>query len=204
MLALRRLPFLLIWLILPPAWALDWRPGDVLLQPVVCGLCQLIEAEERTPFAHMGVIIRGGADPLVAEAWGQVRVVSLRQFLSKGDPTREVWGMRLKEMMTANLELAVIPLKGADYDSAFLWDNLGHDGREAFYCSELVTKLLNPFLQHKIVTKPMHYEEARSSWENYFNGHPPDGLPGNSPGDFQRSNLFRPIAYYRDGLWTSR
>lgn len=178
------------------------RVGDVLLQPLQCYLCGVIEAHEGSSFAHMGVVVRTKPHILIAEALGEVRVVPLREFLAKGDATRALQLRRPLENVGEDLLDLLHPWLGATYDGAFRWDNLGPDGREAFYCSELVTKLLNQRLRHPIPTKRMDYTLNRAVWERYFGGPPPDGLPGNSPGDFERSPLFRDVARYQGGTWS--
>ncbi len=178
------------------------RVGDVLLQPMRCYLCGLIEAHEDSPFAHMGVVVRGGPTPQIAESLGVVRVVSLESFLAKGDLSRAVVVRRPREDVGEDLDELLTPWLGASYDDDFRWDNLGPDGREAFYCSELVTKLLNLRLRTPVPTKIMNYDRNRSLWERYFGGPAPDGLPGNSPGDFGRSPLFRNIGSYQGGVWS--
>jgi len=186
-----------------PALARDasLRVGDVLLQPLQCYLCGLIEAHENSPFAHMGVVVRTRPQILIAEALGEVRVVPLADFLAKGDATRALLARRPFEDVGDDLLELLRPWLGAAYDGAFRWDNLGADGREVFYCSELVTKLLNQRLRDPVPTKRMEYTLNRAVWERYFGGPAPDGLPGNSPGDFERSPLFRDLATYEGGAW---
>ncbi len=202
MLALLPYPLILLTLFLGASRASELRPGDVLLQPRLCYLCRLIERQEGSPYAHMAVVVRGGEDPLVAESLGEVRVLPLGDFLAQSDPARHVLIRRPVEEGPFPLEDAIQPLLGAPYDDVFLWDNYSPDGREALYCSEMVTKLMNPFLREKIPTKTMRYVHDRELWERYFGGLPPDGRPGNSPGDFERSQLFRSIGEYRGGQWS--
>jgi hypothetical protein len=130
-----------------------------------------------------------------------VKVVTLSEFLGKGDKSRPHKLIRSREQATFLLREAIEPIIGAEYDHDFRWDNLGHDGREALYCSELVTKLLNPFLENDIPTKLMDYTQNAEAWSRYFRGNVPQGLPGNSPGDFERSSLFFEVATYQDNQW---
>ena len=186
-------------------WALkglaSLQVGDVILQPLNCRLCRLIEAQEQSTFSHMSVVIKTTPQVLVAEAWGQVRMVPVEDFIKKGDLTRAHSVVRLKERKKMNLELAMKQWLGYPYDDQFLWNNVDELGREPVYCSEFVTKLLNPFLVNKIPTKYMDFSVNREAWWTYFHGDVPDGQPGNSPGDFARSPLFETVGAYKDGAW---
>jgi len=187
------------------AWARtnSLRAGDIILQPLKCYICSMIEQHENSSFSHMGLVVEANAqEVIIAEAWGVVRTIPLNDFLKKGDQTRPHVAIRSKEKGPFLLVEAVAPLLGAEYDHDFRWDNLGKDGREALYCSELITKLMNPFLKRTIPTKLMDYTENAEAWSRYFRGHVPQGLPGNSPGDFERSPLFYPIGSYQDQQWT--
>jgi len=177
------------------------RPGDVILQPMRCYLCRLIEIHEQSSFAHMGVVIEAKDEVWIGESLGVVKLVKLSDFLAKGDQTRPHLILRSKENVKFNLKEAIAPLLGAGYDHDFRWDNLGRDGREALYCSELVAKLMNPFLKTDLPTKIMDYTVNREAWERYFRGNVPDGAPGNSPGDFEKSNQFYRLGTYQDGVW---
>lgn len=183
------------------AHASSLRAGDVILQPLRCYSCSLIEQQEGSDYAHMGLVVRGGASPLIAESLGEVRVVPLSEFLAKGDSSRTHLIRRPRERTTFRLLEAIVPWLGAEFDRAFRWDNLGRDGREAFYCSELVTKLLNQFLKTPMKTKPMDYSENFAGWSAYFNGDVPQGEPGISPADYERSELFTTIGTIKGNAW---
>jgi len=176
--------------------------GDVILQPMRCYLCRLIEQHENSIYSHLGLVVQVSPEVLVAQSLGQVRLSKLSDFLTQADATRPQLLIRLKEQVNADLLADLLPWLGADYDHDFRWDNLGRDGREALYCSELVTKILNPYLTQKIPTKIMRYEQNHEAWERYFRGNIPEGLPGNSPGDFERSRLFEKLATFEDSQWT--
>jgi hypothetical protein len=191
----------LLGLLTIPAIAGPLRPGDVILQPMRCYLCRMIEIHEQSDFSHIGVVIEVGSETWVGESLGAVRMVKLAEFLAKGDLSRAHLILRPRETVTFALKDAIAPLLGAEYDHAFRWDNLGRDGREALYCSELVAKLLNLFLVQDLPTKLMDYTENRESWERYFRGNVPDGLPGNSPADFEKSSQLKRIGTYQDGVW---
>ncbi len=198
---MRALGFLLTFLVLP-VWAMSMRPGDVILQPMRCYLCRLIEMHEESSFSHMGVVVDvEGERVWVAEALGVVRLVELGEFLQKGGSTREHLWLRPRESGPFPLLAAVKPWLGAPYDHEFRWNNVAADGREKLYCSELVAKLLNLFLVDDLPTKTMDYSRHRTEWERYFRGQVPDGLPGNSPADFERSAQFDHLGNYLDGVW---
>lgn len=183
------------------ARASSLRAGDVILQPLRCYSCGLIEQQEGSDYAHMGLVVRGGSAPLVAESLGEVRVVPLAEFLAKGDSRRMHKIRRPRERADFRLLEAIRPWLGAEFDRAFRWDNLGRDGREAFYCSELVTKLLNQFLRTPLAPKPMDFSANLAGWSAYFNGDVPHGEPGVSPADYERSPLFDTIGTIKDGTW---
>lgn len=191
----------LIGLITFSAMAKTLRPGDVILQPMRCYLCRMIEVHEQSIYSHMGVVVEVNSEVWVGESLGAVRLVKLADFLSKGDSTRPHLIIRPKENVPFKLKEAITPLLGSEYDHDFRWDNLGRDGREALYCSELVAKLLNQFLVQNLPTKIMDYSLNREAWERYFGGNVPDGMPGNSPGDFEKSKQFNHLGTYQDGTW---
>lgn len=196
-----KMKLILVSLLLPVLALAELQVGDIILQPLRCKLCRLIEAQERTTFSHMGVVIKLTPEVMVGEAFGNVRMVPLRDFVSKGDLTRPARVIRLKEEVRLSLEKPAQQWLGNPYDDQFLWDNVDQQGREPLYCSEFVTKLLNPFLKKKIPTKAMDFSVDREAWWNYFHGEVPDGQPGNSPGDFDRSPLFKTAGSYLDGTW---
>lgn len=177
------------------------RIGDVLLQPKKCYLCRMIEEHESTSFSHMGVVIKGGQNPQIAEALGDVHVIPLDKFLQQGDLTRAVKVLRLKERAFLPLRDGIMTWLGAEYDRDFQWDNFDEQGRERVYCSEFITKLLNPYLKDQIPTKIMNYDLNREAWWRYFNGRVPDGLPGNSPADFEKSDLFETVGVFQGNKW---
>jgi hypothetical protein len=191
--------FLIAWI--GTLEARELRAGDVLLQPMNCYLCRMIEQHENSIYSHMGLVVKAGASPLVAEASGDVHVLPLDKFLAKGDKARPVLVRRFIEQVEADWQEAVRPYLGAAYDEDFLWDNVDAQGRELLYCSELVTKMFNAYLQTPFPTKIMRYDLNRQQWERYFRRSPPDGLPGNSPGDFEHSPLLESVGTYQDGVW---
>lgn len=168
-----------------------FRTGDVLLQPLNCYLCSMIEDEESSPYSHIGLVIVDENNQVkVIEAYKKVSIVSLAEFLSKTEVGQKTVVIRTREHLNQNnftnqlLDYYFTTFHNRPYDPEFSLDD------EKFYCSELVMKLLNPFLSVKIPTKNMHFIHNRSAWESYFRGKIPDGALGIAPADFLRSGLF--------------
>jgi hypothetical protein len=192
------LSILLISLSLP-AQALSLRVGDLLLQPLKCWACTLIEQEEETIYSHVGVVLQTEPEVLVAEAFGNVRLISLKEFDAKTEPGQELMVLRFRNdrlsevFQTRASDLIRIykdDFHGAKYDHDFLWNNFDENGQERFYCSELISKLFQAFIGLETPIKRMHFQKNRDQWMTYFRGNIPDNQWGNSPGDFERSELF--------------
>lgn len=179
----------------------DLRVGDILLQPLDCWSCDLIEAEEKTIYSHMAIILK--AEPLtVAESSGTVRALPLENFLQKTQAGQKVAVLRFKDSMTSRwmqrakehfFEVFEAKYQGKKYDHDFRWDNLDENGNEKFYCSEFISKLLLDAFEIETPIKRMHFIENRELWHRYFRGNIPDGLWGNSPADFEKSHLFEKV-----------
>lgn len=189
---------LLLALISLSTWAAPaLRVGDLLLQPLNCWACNLIEAEENSIYSHLAVVV-SERPYMVAEAFGPVKVVPIGQFLSKTENGQKVGVLRFKDRHVleqfnyrrGEFKKHLATFEGKPFDKMFLWNNFDDRGNELYYCSEFVTKLLEPFLQIKLPLKRMHFNVNRSHWETYFGGKVPDGEWGNSPADFHRSSDF--------------
>ena len=166
------------------------RPGDILLQPLSCWACSLIEGQEKTIYSHMAIVVK--TNPvLVGEAWQGVTATPLAEFLQKTEKGQQVRIIRHRtEGFDADLLLADFKtFEGIPYDAAFSWSD------EAQYCSELVYKLLLNYTHKLPAPKPMRFDYARKHWIKYFNGNVPDGELGISPGDFDRSTHFKTIGF---------
>lgn len=179
--------------------ALTLRPGDVLLQPLNCWSCFLIEAQENSIYSHMGVVLEVNPEIIVAESLGSVRKVSLKEFDKKTEKGQRIMVLRFRNEQISEdiqndhssfIKMFHDEFEGAAYDSEFLWNNFDENGREKFYCSELVSKLFHYFLKIEMPIKRMRYDKYREYWISYFRGNPPDGKWGNAPADFDRSELF--------------
>ena len=196
------LPLLLLFSIFSnDSRALNLKNGDLILEAIPCHLCSLIEAEEKSVYSHMGVLVNDGGTWKVMEAWGKVSLTPLAEFqirrkkevpslILRAIPENKKFPFNPKRL----LDLFREKFAGHNYDTQFLWNNEDAMG-EKLYCSELAAKLINPFLFDGIPTKPMHFIENRSLWIRYFRGNPPDGEPGLAPSDFERSPLFRKVGF---------
>lgn len=177
---------------------LDLKVGDVLLQPLDCWSCSLIEDEEQSIYSHIGIVM--AVNPvMVAEARGKVRLMSLTDFDSTTQKDQNISVIRFQNSTLVNhlqekqqefLHLFHTEFEGLDYDSAFRWDNFDSEGKQKLYCSEMVAKLLQAFVGLDPIIKRMHFSRNRAMWERYFKGNVPVGEWGNAPADFERSHLF--------------
>ncbi len=173
--------------------------GDILLQPLSCRLCSLIEAEEETIYSHMGVVVQVEPEVLVGEAWFKVNATPFAEFNKKTEKGQKLQILRFRnERITQDvlanaaqfLELFKQEFAGKKYDSAYLWNNFDENGNEMLYCSELVNKLYQAFMGLELPIKKMHFSRNREAWDAHFKGKTPVGKWGNSPGDYERSDLF--------------
>lgn len=177
----------------------DLRVGDLLLQPLNCYSCNLIEDTEESIYSHMGIVMQVHPEVLVAEARGTVKIVSLKAFDSiteKGQKisVRRYRNSKITEELERNVEafnqLFNQEFLNLKYDHDFLWDNFDEQGKEKIYCSELVAKLLQAFLGIDPLIKRMHYSRNYDQWLRYFRGNVPVGKWGNAPADYEKSDLF--------------
>lgn len=196
---MNRLFLVLIILIPLQALALELKVGDVLLQPLNCWSCRLIEEQENSIYSHMGMVIEVGDEVKIVEALGTVRVLSLKEFNARTEKGQKLSVRRFKDSALVDylstnqkslMALFVANYQGLKYDHDFLWDNFDEEGREKLYCSEMVGKLLYDFMQIKSPIKLMKYDKNREHWERYFRAPPPDDKWGNAPADFERSPLY--------------
>jgi hypothetical protein len=184
--------FLLGLLLVGPVWGMELLPGDILLQPLNCWVCNLIEGQEKSPYSHMGIIIKSTPkEIIVAEALGEVRAVSLEKFKSRTQKGERIMVRRhVNKRLWHRLEFLFYNLfEGTPYDAKFSWKN------DALYCSELVYKLMHFMTPNLPAPKPMEFTYQREFWDRYFDGMIPDGEPGNSPADFERSHYYTTIGF---------
>jgi len=187
---------LLVFILIPARASVELRPGDVLLQPLNCHTCTLIEQEEDTIYSHIGLVISTFPDVMVAEAYGKVRAIALKGFNLRTQKNQKLAVLRFRdqtfqyELLERSREMHSFfktHFEGKKYDAKFSWDN------ENLYCSEFVAKFLESFLPVRMPLKRMHFDKNRFQWFRYFKGEIPDGDWGNSPGDFEQSELFEKV-----------
>lgn len=176
----------------------ELKVGDILLQPLDCWSCSLIEAEEETIYSHIGIVI--STNPvLVADSRRKVETQSLEKFDSITQAGQRIRVLRFQNDKIVDelakdsakfYELFQTEFLDLPYDHQFLWNNFHESGNQKLYCSEMVAKLFQAFLGIDPIVKRMHFRRNREQWERYFQGNVPDGEWGNSPADFERSHLF--------------
>jgi hypothetical protein len=169
-----------------PLWAKNpkLKTGDILLQPLHCWVCNLIEGEENTPYSHVGVLSIENGIHFVYEAFSKVRKVTLTEYLKKTEKGKSVKVIRHSEFRDSYLLQKLFSDKylGLNYDADFRLNNSDHLG-EKLYCSELVYLLINPFVKSKFLLKEMHFNYRPELWDRYFRGNTPRGELGISPQD---------------------
>ncbi len=173
--------------------AFELQTGDIILQPLNCWSCRLIEDQEKSKFSHIGIVIKQGPQIFVAEAYGKVRKVTLAKFLEKTHPDKKNKYLRIgksKQLNTQNLIKNIESFLGNPYDAEFRWNNYEQE-KEKIYCSELVYKVLNPLVSfYDLEPKVMLFDENPDYWDRFFRGDTPRGEYGISPEDFNQSSDF--------------
>jgi len=169
------------------------RSGDVLLQPLKCWSCNLIEAQEESIYSHVGIYLEVNQRPMVLEAYGSVRLISLTEYLKKTEENQKVKILRsnlIDSVSEAELLNYGLKFVGLPYDRFFLWDNQ-INGKDAIYCSELLFKIFDKFnLLNDLKLKMMTFDTNPDLWDKYFRGETPRGELGISPEDFNKSSDF--------------
>lgn len=179
------------------------RPGDVILMPLHCYSCSVIEDETDGQYSHSGVVMEIDGELVAAESLGEVRYLTIRDFLKRIRPGKraalyrpvefESWdSKRLNHALVQNYFQR---FAGLPFDPHYRWDNFNEAAQQLLYCSEFITKLLNTVLIDAIQPSPMDYSRNWDFWLRFFHGEVPQGEPGNSPSDFSKSKLFKFIQY---------
>ncbi|MBM3381445.1 MAG: hypothetical protein FJY29_03295 [Betaproteobacteria bacterium] len=178
----------------PENSATPLQPGDVLLVPLNCYVCNAIEKETGVPYSH-SVVVANAADNLadvdVYEAWGTTRKTTLSEIIQRAEKKQKLFHMRPLEFseggapsesdLRAVFKRQFAPTK---FDDEFLWDNVDDQGIEKIYCAEFVVKFINTFLNIPLQPEPMSFVRLKDFWERYykqFNLEVPEGKPGASP-----------------------
>jgi len=178
--------FLFVILINFSAYAkLILKTGDILLQPLHCWSCNLIEAETESIYSHIGVVIKTYKDDVfVAEAFGKVKIVSFDEFNKKTQKGLKLKVMRPRFVASDLYEIYLKNFHGLPYDSGFRWDD------SKIYCSELLNKLFMKAGMLYPIEIPMTFTHNREYWLKFFKGNIPDGELGISPRDYDDESLY--------------
>ena len=158
----------------------------------------MIELEEGRPYSHAGIILKEGSKLFVLESWVTIQKVPIQNYLSIRKKNTLTLALRPIDQAGNEIHFRTRKMSrvfrrhflGLHYDEQFLWDNQDAEG-ELLYCSEFVAKFLDRFIPTSFATKPMHFNQYRDAWIRYFKGTPPDGQPGISPSDFEKSPLLK-------------
>lgn len=181
------------------------RVGDFVLLPLNCYACRVISDETGSIYSHMGIILEiNDHDIILGESLGKVKLTTLSQFFRQKIPEQSMGFYRSRELLALYQKSTVLykqfeielfnnfnnAYKGLPYDDQFLWGNSSLGGEEKLYCSEFVTKLINPFLKNKIQTHKMNYLKNWDFWVQYFRRNPPQNKQGNNPSFFTNPKKF--------------
>ena len=173
---------------------LKFMPGDIILTPMNCYLCKVIEKTTNSIYSHLFIYL--GKDKF-AHSLSKVELIDLagiKKLVDKSRPSMHLRHIDSKRFSGGHfLKVFMSYFKGLSYDKAFLWDNVDENGREKLYCSEFVAKFYAKAYNIKLDTLPMEYNEYREFWRGYFEGEIPDGLPGMTPSSFDKSEDFKII-----------
>ena len=177
------------------SFSVEFKTGDILLQPLHCRLCDLIEEEEQSIYSHMGLVIVMDREVMILESFAfGVKLVSLAEFNKKTQRDQKLRHLRFKEnhVIDSNTLMAIYELRyaGLQYDSDFLWDNFDERGLEKLYCSEMVVKILNEVIVWNYPIKRMTFTRRAQAWDDHFRGATPRNEWGNAPADFAKSAEF--------------
>ena len=170
------------------------KNGDIVFIVNPSGQGKAIQLATKSKYTHVGIVLIENGKTMVYHAVEPVSKNTFDEFVDMSADGK-FYIKRLKDQsllteqsITKMLAEAKSQL-GIHYDLGFNWSD------EELYCSEFAAKFLAPFLRYSMPTKPMHFEVNRDFWLKYFHGNPPDGAPGTSPGDFERSPLFKKIGF---------
>ena len=171
----------------------ELKVGDILLQPLHCYACNLIEAQTKSEYSHVGVVISVEKRQfLIAEAFQKVRVVTFKEFTSKTQNNLKIEILRPYFVSADLYANYLMSFHDKPYDSKFTWSD------EGIYCSELIQKL---FHQSNMLTpnpRAMLFDINPEAWDRHFRGSTPRGKLGISPENFKESKLFEEIGFYED------
>ena len=178
------------------------QTGDVLLISLNCYECRMIESETDSAFSHSGVVVIDENNRVrIAQSLGRLDHFSIDDFKKNITPgtalsvyrPREFTSLapeKLKLLQKNMLDIFKSNFRGAPFDSDYEWNNFNSNGVELLYCSEFIAKFLDFFLSKKTIPAPLSYIKHHDYWMQYFKGHVPDNVLGNSPASFSRDSRF--------------
>lgn len=183
------------------------RPGDVLLVPLNCYVCNAIEKETGVPYSHSVVVGNSSVSAneiFVYEAWGSAKKTNLTEILARAEKKTRLFLLRPTEFTTDSrptaTDLSTVfanQFNNAEFDDEYLWNNSGKNGAEKLYCSEFVVKFINTFLKNPQPPLPMSFAKLNAFWKKYyaqFDMEIPEGELGASP-----ATLFTSERYVKVG-----
>jgi hypothetical protein len=179
------------------------RPGDILLVPLNCYVCNAIEKETGVPYSHSVVVANEAADQsqiFVYEAWGKTTRTKLSEIQSRAQKKQSLFHLRPREFFEGQspTEMQLAEKFDSDFsktqfDNEFLWNNVDENNFEKLYCAEFVVKFINTFLQNPQPPSPMSFGKLGDFWKKYyqqFSMPVPEGEPGASPSTLYSSSRF--------------
>lgn len=178
-------------------WSRHLRPGDVIMVPLHCWVCRLIEAEIGRPFSHSAVVIAVdvAGEVYIAEALGTVRITKLSTW-AQALRTDAPWVVVRAQLQSpyqdfSNQELSHYFYQRFDqyfshlsFDPSYSWDSFDDHGQRTLYCSEFIYHFLSPYLAYPLQLGVASYRRHYDLWKKYFNGEVPAPAPGINPGAF--------------------
>ena len=191
-------------------WHQDLRPGDVIMVPLNCWVCRLIEAEIGRPFSHSALVlgVSDQGEVFLAEALGEVRVIELSRWAKflRGDAPWVVVRPEFKnfyqELSDENLSQYFFNVfyqkfKDLSFDPTYTWDSFDQAGNRTLYCSEFIYHFLSPYLLFPLELGVASYQRHIDLWLQYFGGEIPDLGPGVNPGAFFDASGFEVVKWQK-------
>ncbi|PTU74020.1 YiiX family permuted papain-like enzyme [Pseudomonas mangrovi] len=117
------------------------REGDIIFHQSRSAQSLAVQQATRSPYSHMGMLIRHQGKLQVFEASATVRFTPLEQWIARGESGRYVLkrlrdaDRLLDEAALARIRREAARLAGRRYDLTFEWSD------QRLYCSELVWKV---------------------------------------------------------------
>ncbi|MBI4041974.1 MAG: hypothetical protein HY391_00710 [Deltaproteobacteria bacterium] len=175
--------------------------GDLLFQSFPSYLCSAIQRETDSPYCHIGIAVWKGDELFVIEAFGKAVVrTPWNEWRERANGRESTTSLGLAIGHWKNyspqerwqIASAAKSYLGVPYDPDFRW------GKESLYCSELIYFALKEGLGKEVLTPlPMHFDRFPDFWRKYFNGSPPSGELGITPGAWSSVDLLELIAISR-------